>query len=255
MITNDPRILGLALLGGSVPAFLWLWFWLREYKDESEPKGLLAFCFVIGMTLVILVLPIQKFIQTIVSSNEGQIIGWASAEELIKFLAVVIILFRTSYIHKPIDWPIFLISTALGFAALENMLFLIKPLALNEATVGLLTGQLRFLGSTLLHAVSSGIIGISLGLSFYSERFAKKLYLLIGIISAIALHSIFNFFIMNDNGGQFLKVFAFLWVVTIINLLLFEKLRRMYKIKNNIIQQDPAMLNATRDKEIYEYAK
>jgi RsiW-degrading membrane proteinase PrsW (M82 family) len=98
---------------------------------------------------------------------------------------------------------------------------------LGQATVGLLTGQLRYLGSTLLHAVSSGIIGISLGLSFYGTKFKKGIYLMVGIVSAIALHSGFNFFIMNNNGNDFLKVLAFLWVATIINLLLFEKLRRI----------------------------
>ncbi len=229
MITNNPEVLGLALLGGAIPAFFWLWFWLREYKDESEPKGLLALCFIVGMTLVFFVLPIQKFIQGIVNSNKWQIILFASIEEVIKYIAVIFILYRTTYIHKPIDWPIFLITTALGFAALENMLFLIKPFSLNQATVGILTGNLRFLGSTLLHTVSSGIIGIALGLSFFMEKFNKKIYLFIGLISAIALHSIFNFFIMEGNGSEFLKVFAFLWVATIINLLFFEKLRRMSK--------------------------
>jgi RsiW-degrading membrane proteinase PrsW (M82 family) len=97
----------------------------------------------------------------------------------------------------------------------------------GQATVGLLTGNLRFLGSTLLHAVSSGIIGIMAGLSFYLEGYKKTFYLIIGFILAIALHSVFNFFIIENNGSDFLTVFAFLWVATIINLLLFEKLRRM----------------------------
>ncbi len=226
-MTNDPKILGLAFLGGIIPSLLWLWFWLKEDKEKPEPKGLLAICFIVGMVSVMFVLPIQKFIQSNVSSLEWQIVGWAGVEEIFKYLVVIIILWRTAYIKDPIDWPIYLITAALGFAAFENILFLLKPLSLGHTAVGLLTGQLRFLGSTLLHAVSSGIIGISLGLSFYMGRFNKKLYLFIGIILAIALHSAFNFFIMKNNGSDFLKVFAFLWVATIINLLLFEKLRRM----------------------------
>ena len=121
----------------------------------------------------------------------------------------------------------FIITVALGFAAFENILFLIKPLSLGQATVSLMTGQLRFLGSTLLHTVSSGVIGIALGLSLYLEKYKQKFYIIIGLLIAIALHSSFNFFIMNNNGSDFLKVFAFLWVATIINLLLFEKLRRI----------------------------
>ena len=224
---NDPKILGLALLGGIAPALLWLWFWLKEDNQKPEPKGLLAVLFLIGMVLVILVIPVQKFIQNNITSSEWQIIGWASIEELIKYLGLVILLYKTNRIDEPIDWPIFLITVALGFAALENTLFLIKPLSLNQTTVGLLTGQLRFLGSTLLHAVSSGIVGVSLGLSFHMGKYVKKIYLLVGLLLAITLHSTFNFFIIEDNGNNFLEVLGFLWVVTIIIILLFEKLRRM----------------------------
>ena len=227
MSTLDPKIIGLAALVGIIPSLFWLWFWLKEDKENPEPTGLLTFCFLIGMLLVFIVIPIQKLIQNMTSVNEIQIIGWACIEEIMKLLVVILIVYKTSRINKPIDWPIFLITTALGFAAFENILFIIKPLSLNQATVGLMTGQLRFLGSTLLHTVSSGIIGIGLGLSFYLGKFKKTLYLLIGLIIAIALHSSFNFFIMNNNESDFLRVFAFLWVATIINLLLFEKLRRM----------------------------
>ena len=224
---KDPRAIGLAIIEGVVPALLWLWFWLKEDREDPEPTSLLAFCFFIGMLLVFLIVPIEKFIQGITSVNEYQIIGWAAAEELIKFLAVMLLLYKSSKIDRPIDWPMFIITVALGFAAFENILFLIKPLSLGQATVSLMTGQLRFLGSTLLHTVSSGIIGIALGLSFYLDGYRQKLYIFMGLLIAIALHSCFNFFIMNNNGSDFLKVFAFLWVATIINLLLFEKLRRM----------------------------
>ena len=227
MLTNDPKILGLAFLGGIIPSLLWLWFWLKEDKKNPEPKGLLSIVFIVGMIAVVFVLPIQKFIQTHVGSNEWQLALWASSEEIIKYLAVAIVLYKTNHAEEPIDWPIYMITVALGFAALENALFLIKPLSLGATMVSLLTGQLRFLGSTLLHAVSSGIVGIAMGISLHMNGFKKKWHLLIGLISAVALHSIFNFFIMKNNGSDFLKVFAFLWVVTIIIMLLFEKIRRM----------------------------
>ena len=231
ILTTDPKILGLALFGGIAPALFWLWFWLREDNQKPEPKGLIATIFFIGMISVIVVIPFQKFIQSNVTSHDWQIIGWASIEELVKYFGVVILLYKTKFVDEPIDWPIVLITVALGFAALENSLFLIKPLSLGQATVGLLTGQLRFLGSTLLHAVSSGIVGIALGLSFYMGKYVKKLYLFAGLILAIALHSTFNFFIMENDGNNFLRVLGFLWVVTIIIMLLFEKLRRM-SVKN-----------------------
>ncbi|MFA6076837.1 MAG: PrsW family glutamic-type intramembrane protease [Candidatus Paceibacterota bacterium] len=237
MLTGDPKILSIAFLGGIIPSLLWLWFWVKKEEKEPEPKIILLMIFLMGMVAVVFVLPIQKFIQENIGSREFQIILWAGAEEMIKYLAVMIILFKATRVHEPIDWPIYMITAALGFAALENALFLKQSLSLDQTTVGLFTaasiGQLRFLGSTLLHAVSSGILGIGLGISIYMTKFKRKLYIFIGLVLAIALHSVFNFFIMKirlDDGNGFLeilKVFAFLWVVTIIVMLLFEKIRRM----------------------------
>lgn len=227
MITSDPKVLGLAFLGGIIPSLLWLWFWLRQEEKKPEPKGLLTLVFILGMIAVILVLPVQKFIQANIPNEQWHLVAWAAAEEIIKYLAVIIIIAKTAHADQPIDWPIYLITSALGFAALENTMFLIKPLSLGETTVSLLTGQLRFLGSTLLHTISSGIIGIAMGLSFFMNSVTKKIYVLVGIIVAISLHSVFNFFIIKNNGTDFLKVFALLWVATIILMLLFEKVRRM----------------------------
>jgi len=226
-MTGNPKILGLAFLGGIIPSLLWLWFWLREDRKNPEPKGLLAIIFIMGMIGVIFVLPIQKFIQASIDSREWEIILWAGAEEIIKYLAVLVVLYKTRHADEPIDWPIYLITAALGFAALENALFLLKPLSLGDNAVSLLTGQLRFLGSTLLHTVASGMLGIALGISLKMDGFKKKYYLISGLVLAIALHSAFNFFIMRDNGNDVLKVFGFLWVATIVVMLLFEKVRRI----------------------------
>lgn len=227
LASNDPKILALAALGGIIPALLWLWFWIKEEENKAEPKLILAETFIMGMISVFFVLQIQKFIQANIDSRELELILWAAAEEIIKYLAVMIVLYKTAYAEDPIDWPIYMITAALGFAALENALFLIKPLSIGATTVSLLTGQLRFLGSTLLHAVSSGILGIALGISMHMEGFKRKWHVFVGLILATALHSVFNFFIIKSSGNDFLKVFAFLWVVTIIVMLLFEKVRRM----------------------------
>lgn len=223
----NPKTLALAMLGGMIPALLWLWFWLKEGNRRCEPRSLLSIIFILGMISVFFVLPLEQYIQSHIHTHNWQVILWAASEELLKYIAAMLLLYKSTYADDPIDWPIFLITAALGFAAMENTLFLIKPLSLDQTTVSLLTGQLRFLGSTLLHTVSTGIIGISLGLSFNLSPFFKKIYLCVGFAVAIALHSAFNFLIIKNEGGDFLKTFAFLWVVTIIVMLLLEKLRRL----------------------------
>ena len=227
LLATNPKLLVIAFLGGLIPSLLWLWFWLREDDKHPEPKSMLSIVFIMGMLAVMVVLPIQKFIQTHIASSQLELILWASAEEILKYLAVLVVLYKTNTADEPIDWPIYLVTAALGFAALENTLFLIKMYPISGTTVALLTGQLRFMGSTLLHTISSGIIGIAIGLSFFMKEWKKEWFLLVGFIVAITLHSAFNFFIISGNGSNFLKILAFLWVVTIIVMLLFEKVRRI----------------------------
>ncbi|MEX2052357.1 MAG: PrsW family glutamic-type intramembrane protease [Candidatus Paceibacterota bacterium] len=224
---NNPKILGLAFLGGIIPSLLWLWFWLKEDKKSPEPAGLLSIIFALGAISVFFVLPVQRFIQAHVAGDNWELIAMAAAEELIKYIAVAVVIYQNYYANDPIDWPIYLITAALGFAALENTLYLIKPLTLGETTVGLLTGHLRYLGSTLLHTVASGVVGISIGFALHMSNLGKTLHLFFGLTLAVALHSAFNFFIIRNDGSDFLKVFAFLWVATIIVMLVFEKLRRL----------------------------
>ena len=218
---------GLALISGIVPALIWLWFWLKEDEEHPEPVGLIILTFVTGMIMVIVVLPIQQFVQNHFSDDKLLIVLWAGIEEIIKFGGVYFVALRGNKIREPIDFALFMITGALGFAALENAFFLIEPIAIKEATVSFLTGNLRFLGATLLHAVSSATIGIFLGLSYYQGWFANKIYLLLGISAAIALHSVFNFLIIKNGDQNILKTFAFLWGMAFLTMLLFEKLRQL----------------------------
>lgn len=216
----------ISLLGGLIPALLWLFFWLREDDAKPEPKGLLLLTFLVGMVCVLVVLPIENFFDTLIGNDKLLTVVWAAVEELVKYVAVLFVALKSASADEPVDFAIYLITGALGFAALENALFLIHPIGLGDATVSLLTGNFRFLGAMLLHAMSSGIIGIALGLSFYQHWFMKRIFLWIGILGAITLHTVFNFLIINHDKGLF-GVFSLLWGVTIIVLLLFEQLRQM----------------------------
>ncbi len=224
---NDPKILFIAFLFGTIPSFLWLWFWLKEDQKNPEPKSALGMVFIMGMLSVAVVIPVQKLIQTHISALPHQLVLWATAEELIKYFFVMAVIYRTTLADEPVDWPIYMITGALGFAALENTLFLVEPLTTGATAVSLLTGHLRFLGATLLHTVASGAVGIALGMSMHSSGKVKKRFLATGLFFAITLHSVFNFFIIRNDGEDYLQVFAFLWVVAVIVMLLFEKVRRL----------------------------
>jgi RsiW-degrading membrane proteinase PrsW (M82 family) len=226
-LLQDPKTLIFAIFSGVVPAIFWLWFWLyNEDREHPEPKALIAISFILGGLIVFIAIWLERYSLNFIKDNTFQIIVWAAIEEILKLIGIMIIIFGNSNVDEPIDYPMYFIATALGFAAMENVLYLLNPYSVNGTVVGMLTGDLRFLGSTLLHAISSAMIGSALGLSFFLKQY-RLFYLLAGIICAIILHSVFNFFIMKGSGENFLSVFGFLWVVTIINMLIFEKLKRM----------------------------
>jgi RsiW-degrading membrane proteinase PrsW (M82 family) len=217
-----------AFLGGLVPALFWLWFWLREDKAKPEPKALIASAFIAGMLVVPIVLPLQKFAIERFSGN-NLIFVWVLIEEVLKYSAALIVVLWNKAVDEPIDCIIYMITIALGFAALENSLFLFNILKSGEITNTLLTGNFRFLGATLLHVLASGTVGAFMAFSFYKRAWLKIVYSTIGLFIAFILHSLFNFFIMGASGEGVLGVFLFVWMGIIVLFLVFEKVKLIEK--------------------------
>src|SRR3989338_3955608 len=187
-----------ALLGGILPALIWLAFWLREDYKHPEPRGLILRTFILGMGAVILVLPFQKAVDNLLPGmTVAAIFWWVIFEEVFKFIAAYFGGLKSVEDNEPIDPIIYMITAALGFVALENTLFLFGPLIGEDALKSVITGNLRFIGASLLHVVSSGIIGFSLAFSFYKPRKTSIISTFIVLILAIIFHTGFNLAIIH----------------------------------------------------------
>jgi RsiW-degrading membrane proteinase PrsW (M82 family) len=223
---NLTNTLIFAVLGGIMPALLWLWFWLHEDRKNPEPKRLIAYAFIAGVVVVPLVLPFQKIVYTFFShSTLILIILWAAIEEVFKFTAAYLIVLKRKEADEPIDIVIYVITTALGFVALENALFLFSPDA-NLLDL-IITGNLRFIGASLLHVIASSTVGIAFAFCFFKGKNAKRKAIFSGLVVATALHSLFNFFIMTDDGAYTLIVFSILWLMVAALMLAFEKVKKL----------------------------
>lgn len=234
----------IAFLGGTLPALIWLIFWLSEDRKNPEPKSLITLAFIGGMIAVPFTLPLEKLIydsilngtaveQAAASAPMAALVAvalWAIIEELLKFGAAYVLVLKNKEVDEPTDYVIYMISIALGFAALENTLFLIHPLLSGNALLSVVTGNLRFVGATLLHVISSAAIGVFMAFAFYKTRHFKKLYTVFGVILAIALHTLFNFFILNRHGGGSILAFGVVWLSVIVLILMFEKVRRIHPV-------------------------
>ncbi|MDA8596882.1 PrsW family intramembrane metalloprotease [Candidatus Pacebacteria bacterium] len=214
----------IAFLGGLIPALFWLWFWLREDKERPEPYLLIALSFIAGMMIVPLALPLQKLAIEFYS-GDNLIWVWVIIEEVLKYAVALFVILWHKAVDEPIDVIIYMITISLGFAALENALFIFNPLVAGDLTNTFLTGKFRFLGATLLHVLSSGTVGALLAFAFYKSNMVKLLYGTIGLFIAIVLHALFNFFIMDASGETILGVFLFVWMGIIVLFLIFEKVK------------------------------
>ena len=231
------NVLIYALLGGIIPALLWLWFWMHEENNHHEPRSLIILTFLIGMSSVFVVFPLQqltiyvgKFVNPEFTSSAFLAVTiWAFWEELAKYLSARLTAFRhISFVH-PIDAFIYITTASLGFSAMENSILLLGPLLKGDTLGAVNAGAMRFMGASLLHFITSGVIALCIGLAFYSSKARKFVALCAGFVIAVVLHSLFNFFIIGSDKQNAFPVFLSVWILVI---LLTISLERVKSIKN-----------------------
>lgn len=235
----SPLLINIILIAlGLAPSLVWLYFYAR--KDcHPEPKNLLAQTFLMGIIIspvaILLQFSFAQFAATIagVSPSAAQDTSyfflWAAVvEEAVKFYAVRMLILRNPQFDEPIDAMIYMITAGLGFAAMENILVMFRVFP-DGTQATLATWALRFTGATLLHALSSGILGYFLAMSWFFRGHKKKL-LFIGLIMATIFHFTFNTFLSSfDNrltglvySTSLLVIMAFLVSV------LFDKIKERH---------------------------
>lgn len=219
-----------AAVGGIVPALIWLYFLMREDARCPEPRSLITVALIAGMLSVPVSLPLEHLAIAVLpgadpAPGQAVIIAWAFIEETVKLLLAGLLVLWRRQVNESVDFVVYMITVALGFAAVENMLFLIGPLTSGEIAAGIMTQNLRFIGSTLVHVVCSSLLGFAFALTYTHRRALRVFAVIAGLILAITLHSVFNFFIILRDGSYTMTAFVIVWVSTILFLALFEVLK------------------------------
>jgi len=244
---------------------VWLWFWIREDRKNPEPKRLIWEVFLGGALAVVAAYFLSREVCTLpwlsTTCMELKSIDWANRsllslifdlrtagllkfkiifliwamiEETLKFLAVYLIAFRRPEFDEPIDAMIYMLTAALGFAALENSLFLFNSVFdAKSSAVFLLTGNMRFLGANLVHVVSSALVGGFVALAFCFNKWRRRTYLYFGLIIASVLHAIFNLLIMFRGDENMFLIFLLLWLCAIFVIWLFERVKTIICLKTS----------------------
>ena len=189
---------------GLAPSLVWLSFYLK--KDcHPEPKALLAKAFLMGIIISPLAILLQlgfsegvryffDIVPNPLQQGTSAFFMWSSfVEEFLKFFAIYLVIIRNPEFDEPIDAMIYMITAALGFAAIENILVMFGLISGGVGTA-LNTLALRFIGATLLHALASGLMGYFLAMSWFFQEHKKKL-IIFGLTIATLFHATFNILI------------------------------------------------------------
>lgn len=224
----------LLLLIAISPVLAWLFFVLRE-DLHPEPKRLLVYAFFMGMIVTVPTLLLQTIVRDVF--HFGDVVGiipfilFACAEEFFKFIAAFWTVKGEKAFDEPVDAMIYMITAALGFTVVENILIAMGAISnlSMQGDVMLQIGTifdtmiLRFVGATFLHVLSSGVIG------YYWARgkmmVSPKTAIAFGLILGTMIHALFNLLVVVFKDVNLVYPSTFLIFGAFFLFYDFEKLR------------------------------
>lgn len=215
---------------GILTSVVWLFQFLkRDVLPEPAKMILKIFCWGMLITLPVFLVELGA-LKIIVRLNMPRLfvllLYWFAAialvEEIFKYLVVKIKILRSYEFDEPVDAMIYMATAALGFAALENILYLLPPaekifsfgeLVVTTAAIGFF----RFIGATFLHALCSAMVGYFLALSLCKRK--NRWLIALGLFFAVLLHGLYNFSIMEiESPLKFIiPVIILLWLAVFVS--------------------------------------
>ncbi len=201
-----------------VPSLIWLFYFLGK-DDNPEPKKVLFFAFLGGGLATVVTLFIQLWLMDysdfFLDLTIPALLILSGVEEVLKYWAFFFTAKRTKEVDEPVDFVIYMITIALGFAAVENAIYLFS---LETAVEMAQVAFLRFLSATLVHALASGVLGIFLFLAF---KKSKKRFIFLGLLVATIIHTIYNILVFSPQAEQYTGAVVILLVIFLSSLFFF----------------------------------
>jgi RsiW-degrading membrane proteinase PrsW (M82 family) len=224
----------LLLILGLLPGFAWLVFYVEEEETHPEPRRLIALAFAAGIAAGLVAVVLESVLKNAASGvgigefSLAALVAFALIEETVKFGAAYLAIGKSRLARNPVDLMIYVIVAALGFATLENIGALVTlwlnahTAGMGSVTAGIVEAlSLRFAGATLLHSLTSGVVGYYWALGMLKRSVPR--HLLTGIAIATVLHVFFNMLILNYGNVAYAVVFLTLLGFFVLND--FEKLK------------------------------
>jgi RsiW-degrading membrane proteinase PrsW (M82 family) len=203
--------LWLLLAVALAPGLFWLWYFYRRDTYEPEPLSLVVKMFLLGVVAAALAYLIENQVVAYLPAIVFVALAVPLIEELLKFSMVGLFVYRDHEFDEPMDGIVYATATALGFATLENIIYVIDLPTLSTLFV---TGSLRAILSVPAHALFAVIWGYALGVAKFMPEKRRKVPVIIGgLLLAIGVHAVFNFLLEQQYTGLALLLLLALPVV------------------------------------------
>jgi len=178
------------------PGLAIILFIYRKDSYDREPKRYLLVSFFLGMLSVIPAFILEtagKFLFGDMGRSSSiffyaffAFVVVAASEEASKFAMVKWYAYPKKTFDEPFDGIVYSVLVAMGFATVENILYVQKS--------GLGTAILRMFLSVPAHASFGIIMGYYIGLAKFNKA-KSTVYLAMGLLLAIFFHGAFDFFL------------------------------------------------------------
>lgn len=199
-------------------------YFYHKDKYEKEPLTLLFKAFLGGVVVTFAAIIIESLLSWFIKPVEIFVIkifleGFvvtALVEEGCKFFVLRRLVYNHKEFNEPYDGIMYAVMISLGFAALENIFYVLSAL-LQSGVAGVVhLGLVRGIFSVPAHAVFAVIMGYYLGLAkFTPHRENENKYIYTGVGLAVLAHGLYNFFLsMHTALGMLFMIILFVlcWV-------------------------------------------
>ena len=228
------------IIFGLLPSLTWLFYYLS--KDmHPEPKKMILKIFLWGAFITIPVFFVQMGLGSLLQSfnldaTTTNILYWflviGFSEEFFKYLVFKVKVTNSYHLDEPLDVMLYMVVAALGFAAIENILYLFAPSAQMSLSQvidrTMIVALIRFIGSTFLHTLCSAVIGYAMATSFYKNK-KRGITILLGILVAIFFHGLYDFSLMTADG--YMKIIIPITIIITLAIIVFSGFNKLKTLK------------------------
>ena len=180
------------------PTLICLFYIYIRDKYEKEPWRLLITGLLFGMVIIVPVIHCQNLITVFIPNSGVMMEAFYSAfvvasfvEEIFKFLVLYYLVWYNKNFNEPFDGIVYSVFVSLGFAGVENILYITSP-----HLGGMPTALARAVFSVPGHMWFGVAMGYYFAMSkFMSEKRLKNIFLAFFI--PFLLHGAYNFILLS----------------------------------------------------------